>query len=534
MNLLETLKESDQDFEWYPTTNEIIDVVKNNLYQTYKDYHQNVKSYSLLDCGAGDGRVLNKLGNGDCFAIEKSLILINEMDKDTFIIGTDFKETTLIDKEVDVLFCNPPYLEYAEWSSKIIQEANTKHIYLVIPERWKENNLISNALKLRGLETNVIGSFDFLDGERKARAKVDVIHINLVNRYSANLKSDPFDVWFDANFKIDETNPNIKEDEIKEKIDNQLVAGNSIVNILVDLYTNEMNVLNDNFNGVCNLNSSILKELNVDVNNIKESLKQRIKGLKNKYWRELFKNYNVVNSKLTTKSLEILMEKLYNQTSVDFTVSNALAITGWVIKNANMYFDSQLIDSVENIATECNIKNYKSNNRVFKNEDWRYSRYEFMNSLSDYGLELRCIMENQGGIHCGQFSSWDYDNGMGKRGATTINDLIVIANNLGFKCDDRIDTMLDWSQNTNQDVMTVDGKILMNVKGFKNGNLHIKFNQKFIKKLNVEFGRLKGWLSNKEQAKTEFDLTDSEANNMFYSNVRIGNNDIKLLSQSNE
>ena len=48
---LAELKATDQDFEWYPTTNEIIDA-----------FHAHVNRYeieSLLDIGAGNGKVLS-------------------------------------------------------------------------------------------------------------------------------------------------------------------------------------------------------------------------------------------------------------------------------------------------------------------------------------------------------------------------------------------------------------------------------------------------------------------------------------------
>ena len=49
--LLELAKSTGQDFEWYPTTPQMIDAVK-------KDFSGDFDHPSILDCGAGDGRVL--------------------------------------------------------------------------------------------------------------------------------------------------------------------------------------------------------------------------------------------------------------------------------------------------------------------------------------------------------------------------------------------------------------------------------------------------------------------------------------------
>ena len=121
--------------------------------------------------------------------------------------------------------------------------------------------------------------------------------------------------------------------------------------------------LNENFSLITQLDGSILKELNVDVDTIKGALKQRIKGLKNKYWSEFFSNYDVINKKLTKGSRSAMLKRLHEHTQVEFTEQNAYAITGWCVKNANKYFDSQLVCMMEYITGEANTILYKSNDR---------------------------------------------------------------------------------------------------------------------------------------------------------------------------
>ena len=61
----------------------------------------------------------------------------------------------------------------------------------------------------------------------------------------------------------------------------------------------------------------------------------------------------------------------------------------------------------------------------------------------------------------------------------------------------------------------------MSVKAFKNRNIHIKFNQDFIRTLNVEFGRLKGWLTNHIQASEELNIPVEQTEQFFKSNYRL-------------
>ena len=51
--IVSQLKENGQDFEWYPTTVEMIETVSRKCASIYPGI-----GFSLLDIGAGDGRVL--------------------------------------------------------------------------------------------------------------------------------------------------------------------------------------------------------------------------------------------------------------------------------------------------------------------------------------------------------------------------------------------------------------------------------------------------------------------------------------------
>ena len=79
----------------------------------------------------------------------------------------------------------------------------------------------------------------------------------------------------------------------------------------------------------------------------------------------------------------------------------------------------------------------------------------------------------------------------------------------------------EWKSNSSQDFHDTEGTKLFTLKAFKNGNLHIKFNQGLIKKLNIEFGRLKGWLKNWKEASDELGIPESESQKMFKSNYNL-------------
>lgn len=520
--LVQRLKDEDQDFEWYPTTNEIINTIKSRFESDRE---------SVLDCGAGDGRVLMEITGNSRYAIEKSVPLIQEMPKDVILIGTEFFQSTLIDKPVDVVFCNPPYSEYEAWASKIILEAHAKQVFLVIPTRWKSSQSIKSAIKKRqGMKIKVIGTFDFLKADRAARAEVDILEISLAKKEkwsSRSSLSDPFDLWFDTEFNFQKAKEKDSEEEdrtLKGKLHKAVIGGKGKVPALVDLYNFEMEYLYENFKQISRLDPDLLKELGTSKDSISGALKLRITGLKNRYWQELFDNLEDINKRLTSKSRKAMLNKLTARTNVDFTESNIYGVLIWVIKNANYYYDQQLIEIVEEMVGEANIANYKSNEKVYKFDRWRYR--EDHSSVSHFGLELRIVLNRYHAIpQAGSFSRYDSPKNLHNDAHAFLNDLVTIANNLNITTPSWTDSYQvgSWSSGKKKNfyINESQNKILMSVRAFINGNLHIKFNQKFIRRLNVEFGRLKGWLKDEYQAAEELNIPVAEAKVAFDSNRKI-------------
>ena len=530
-----TLKEEDQDFEWYPTTDEILATIKVRLDEDF--YHNNP---SILDIGAGDGRSLKALTDGSRYAVEKAKPLLELLPKDIFVVGTEFHELTLIDKKVDVIFCNPPYSEFEHWAAKIIKEANCKTIYLVIPTRWSKSLAIEQALKTREAEAKILSTFDFLSGDRAARAVVDVIEVSMtyVGHSNSNPKVDAFKVWFDDYFKVaiekDSDDPKAEKETLTAKVKSEMVDSKSgVIDVLHQFYTRDMDMLMNNYRSFETIDGDLLKELGVGRDGIMKSLQFKITGLKDLYWKELFNSLDKITARLTVRNRKTMLELLTSHTHVDFTPSNAYAVAVWVIKNANDYFDEQTTTIVERMVAAANIHNYKSNKRTFGENDWRYNGSPTAEQ-SHYSLDLRCVLSRVGGINGSEYR-FNQRNGLANSAFDFLSDLRTVANNLGFRTDNAptIDSMGEWHSGKSQTIKYMaDGKegSLCEVKAFKNGNMHIKFNQKFIMRLNVEHGRLKGWIKSPQEAADEMSIPLTEAQASFKANLRLGSALLKALT----
>lgn len=552
-SLLNTIKDFAEDHEWYPTTDEQIQCV----YRKIKEL--DVRGYSILDIGAGNGKVfdvLAQLGKNDplqdqyskvlpcdCYAIEKSKPLIDALPSHVFLVGSDFYEQTLIDKKVSVIFSNPPYSDYSQWATKVIKEANAPFVFLVLPKRWVFDQSIQEAIRTRKpsmkddkLGYEILGSFDYLNAEdRKARARVDVVFIDL----SANqrwhrdtLDVDPFNTWFDESYsglsapkdRVSEyEREKTNEENLKTKLEGELVNGQDVAQALVNLYQRDMNHLFGNFKAVSELDADIMQTLEVNVESIKSALKQRISSTKDRYWRELFDRLDKVTQKLTYASRTAMLGKLTANTSVDFNLSNIYAVLSWVFKNVNMYFDAQLIETYSKMIDHANIALYKSNQRVLSDFEWRYRKKP--DNLTHFKLEYRLVLDRVGGIVRSDFS---YDrsrfNGLTEGAAHFVDDLVTVANNLGFVCYEN-HRRYSWEPSKKFEFHYRDAKgsmrVLFEVRAFKNGNMHIRLAPKFAAALNVEFGRLKGWLNSAEQAADELDIDLKDAKASFRSNYLL-------------
>lgn len=529
--LLHEVVATHQDYEWYPTTDEIINALFEHMMSRRSPRDLTL---SLLDVGAGDGKVLSACKAKakslqahfavDLFAIEKSNLMLDSLPSDIAIIGTDFLAQTLIDKPVDVVFSNPPYSEFVVWSEKVIREASAPVAYLVIPQRWKDSTHIKQALAARSATADVVGSFDFLNSEdRKARAKVDLVCIDFTStKYRDHLHRadtpmvDPFDLWIDQSFGLSAEQPTDKvsdfdkrrqqEEALRVALGKQLVPSKNLIEALMELYNADMAKLLNTYKSVATLDPDLMRELDVSVRSVKASLKLRIKGLKDLYWKELFARYGSIIDRLTSNSRRKMLDSLHGKTSIDFTASNAYALTIWAIKNANNYFDQQLIETFDTMIERANIVNYKSNERVFGQNTYRYSLHDLRTNCGPVKLEYRIVLECIGGISTSTYSS-DQRSGLRHSAADFIEDVMTVANNLGFTCDDRLSAVHFESGKKQEffyhDAKTGKDRVLMEVKAFKNGNLHIKFDQKFMLALNVEAGRLKGWIHSAQQAAEE-------------------------------
>ena len=514
--IVNELKAAGEDFEWYPTTPEILSVVADDIRGYASDYRRNLR---LLDIGAGDGRALTRLQDMlrhedswrtvslDMFAIEKSMRHLAAMPPEVAVIGTEFREQTLVDKEVDVVFCNPPYREYVDWAYRILRECAAKRVYLVLPSRWTDverlTELITDELDA---DYKTLGEFDFVNAERSARAVVSVVLVNLGYRD----ENAAFDAAIQAMLpELDRFDCKVEEPQADTKPvpKGRLVESGGIIDSLVAAYEEDQAKLYENYRTVVKIDRKLLAELGVTKKDILSGLRSKILGLKNCYWELLFEHLGDVTRRLTTSNRKAFLESIRSRTVIDFTGGNARAMLVWVARWAGDQFDSQLVQTFRNLSSHANAVKYKSNQKVFQQNRWKYLQGD--GECTHYKLDYRLVVEGFGGISTSTFT-FEARNGLGIRAYEFLDDLITVANNLGFVCTMRPDHF-QWQSNKRYVFRDTDGEPLLVAKAFKNGNLHLFLAQRLAVAINVQVGRLLGWVHSAEEAAREMDLSPEDA-----------------------
>jgi len=531
---LEAVQAAGEDFEWYPTTAAMIAAVAR---------HIDEGASSLMDIGAGDGRVLLQLAkkckHADLYAIEKSNVLIQAQPENVVPVGTDFYQQNLACLPCDYIFSNPPYSQFEAWASTIVESGYAKKAFLVIPRRWKDSADIANALKKRGATARIIYSGDFEDADRRARAIVDIVEVSYPMKGSHGWRSDevkdPFDTWFDLNVSTFDTASEEDEDQSEYERERQHLARIrkfDTIREMVDGYNEEYERMQENYRAIFRLDHALLKELGVKKDALRDGIKVRMAGLKTTYWTLLFERLDAITSRLSTATRKTFLEKLTKRAAIAFTESNAYAIVLWSIKNANAYFGEQLIALFRELSTFEGVMNYKSNQRVWsKNSGWRYKADDH----SHYALDYRIVVERHGGIAREDSFSYRHPGNLSESSHELIADIIAVLTNLGFPSSGFASQSIQWTSGTWED-WCVPGTVtvLFQVKAFKKGTVHLRFMPDAIKALNVEAGRLLGWLHSADEVVTELGYTPEDAKRFYGSTKLIMPSTVRLLMGSPE
>lgn len=570
------LKNNGQDFEFYPTTQEILELIKIDMFNSFtttkrdkffiKHNSSEPKIYEtglflkncndnhieILDVGAGDGNALNNLGdflNGNKFndesywrdlpeneylnyntdnyqikvcknAIEKSHILTSEYKTNRIrFVGADFFELDLQNKKYDVIFSNPPYSIYKSWISHLLSNIFGKPIiYLVIPTSWKTDERIVSLLSIKnGFNCKTLGIFNFKNAERIANVEVDILKIEVIEEKN-NIKDDIIKL-FESNFKRTDSEILIEQDSKHNSNINEFK--NDYANFLFNEYNKEIETLNKSLIEISYVSLPSLQEIfGMNLQGIILKYNELRKKIKHQYWNKIIQKVCLIEKRMIKKYRDNLMESIIDK-SLDFNLSNIYFIISEVIKISSENLNKQTLDVYNSLLLSSPVEKYKSNKRMFVDNNV---------VLKDERIKLtpRIVIENGRWKKALEVNYKDEVTGfLSSYFKEKLSDLMIVFKNIGFDSSFNLDTET-WIAGKNKLIkgLYLNGEIiLMEVKPFLNGNVHIKLNKELLLKFNVIKGLLEGWINNVSEIIDEFDIDENTAIKLMQDHI----NNRKLL-----
>lgn len=573
LQLVKELKANGEDFEFFPTSDEQLHTISEHMKQLFAKYELTNRydtPIKLLDIGAGDGRCLTALSRTmaeidsrkvvKLLAIEKATTQIKDYaSKDIVLLGTEFWETNFISKQTDIGFSNPPFSEFSLWIQTILGQLSFKAFYAILPRRWRNDEAIKDVIKRRNItNVDIIAESDFCEAERVARTNVDLVCFYFGEDESTverkrKVRDDykpmlgvrgkcSFQLFIENELGLvqthSETTNKFNELQEKERIraemaqegtrSYELVKSEGVLAALLEHYEQDMQQILEQYKNISKIDSSLLAELGVKYDAIRESVKEKLFGMRNLYWNLLFTHLTPISSRLTTNFKNQLLTTL-NNNALDFTMKNALYIVDFAITYANNLVEDSLISVFRDLSCESSIKRYYRSNERMYNDRWRH------NNTEDYKqckilLDYRFIYSSWG-----NFGNYDWQRGLNESARDFTHDLLVVMRLLGYG---NLYLTEDISTMTQGDKLSIrgtgpDGKELdlVQVRYYANGNRHIKINTEAMARFNTTVSRLLGWVRNREEYQEE---TGSEEVTVRVwdskDNIYIQPNSVKLLN----
>ncbi|ELA9367438.1 DUF4942 domain-containing protein [Vibrio parahaemolyticus] len=568
--IVRSLKDNEQCFEWYPTSDAQLSIVTQDIieilstHDVTRRYNENI---NVLDVGAGDGRALKYIEKAitenesrqQCtlHAVEKASVhTATYRHKDITLIGTEFNECNFISKHCDIAFVNPPYSQFSHWIATLIMQLNFKVMYAVIPVRWQHDKAIQDAMKCRGITTaEVLDESDFLDAHRQARARVHIVRFAFNDfaidneRIEKALQSesrrdwvcrptlgrdatDPFQIFLDNELGLVQTHSattnkfseyaekeRIRRDLETEGSDSfEIVESRGVVWALLDNYEHDMAHLLSEYKKISSLDSSLLAELGVEYKALREGLQAKLLGFRSVYWSLLFDHLDVLKDRLTSANKTKLLNTL-NANTLDFTHKNALYVIDFAVKMANELVETSLIEVFKELTSEESIlRHYKSNERHYQDK-WRHN-HDNPNQHAKYVLDYRFISS-----HWNNFGSNSWEQGLNESARRFSDDILVALKLIGYD---------NFEMNQSYDEIKAGGKLvvtgtcpngqrdeLLHIRFFKNGNRHIQFQKSAMLRLNCVCSRLLGWVRSKAEFEQECECKQPISDSVWASGDKL-------------
>ena len=286
---------------------------------------------------------------------------------------------------------------------------------------------------------------------------------------------------------------------------NMLVESKGVLWALLDNYERDLAKTLEQYKLISQIDSQLLQELGVDYDQMRDGAKEKMLGYRNVYWSLLFDKLDAISSRLTSAHKKDLLTKL-SANALDFTYTNAIYIIQYAVEVGNELIEQSLIDVYKSLTSSDAISRYYKSNQHVYSDNWRYNRED--NDKCKYLLDYRFVHSSYS-----NFGHNSWDNGLNEGARCFTNDLFVVFKLLGYG-----NLYLDsaYEHMSFGDKAAIWGTTpdsentkLVEIRFYKNGNRHIKFNQRAMLRFNVTVSRVLGWVRSKDEFVNESETKET-------------------------
>lgn len=467
------------------------------------------KHDTFLGIGEGISEILDYLSK-ECQSNKFFSIGANCQDTNILSLSSSFETTTLVDKQVDVIFCNPSLEEYEICCKRIFEECLARYVFVVLPMEWKENAEIKAYAKANKFESDMVGAVGYVKDNKRAKAEFILFyHSSLSDRtilghqlskeYALGHLFQELDHY---RFALITEEQEKKRAEIAKECEGK--ESEAILEYLLKQYEREHNEFFANFKHLSKISSLFLSTIKVESEYIIDNTKSFERKLKRFYWSEYFSRVLDFNLLLTPKQQSDLLDE-FAERGVDFSRENTASVLAFSLKYCKERERENFIVFWEKLASEDNLVDFT--NLIANPKPYTHYAKEKLFFKGKLKEKVVCT-------YAGSYEDY-YPNHL--RDVRIAYLLKILLQSLGYqdlsyrdsnkdliKPNDRIDLPLGTSY------LFAGEKQVAKFTAYKNRKLHIHFNQTTIALINLRVFIYLGWITNIKEAKESFDTLKSE------------------------
>lgn len=426
------------------------------------------------------------------------------VNANTLSLSCSFESTTLVDKEVDVIFCNPPLKEYEAYCKRIFEECLAKRVFLVLPMEWKSSKEIGAYAKANGFDVELVARLGYVKNNQREKAEIILFYRSYLSERAVMERKlsqeyhlgNLFEELHKGRFVLRGELEKKKEDEIAKESEG--MEYQAFLEYLLKRYEKEHNDYFDNFKHFSNLSAYFLDYIGVQRDDITTNTAVFEKLLRKLYWDQcLSKNPNIT-SKLTPLQYDELLNEL-KERGADFSRSNIANVEAYCLSRSRVMEQKNFITFWERFTNGDNLEGFT---------DLISNPHPYM----DYPKEKRFFKGKiKEKVACSYAGSYDdyYPNIL--RDVRIVHLLQILLQSMGYQdlhyrhadgskiaITERIDLPLGISY------LFAGERQITKFTSYKNRKLNIVFDKEVIANINLRVLLYQGWITNLAEAKEAF------------------------------